>query len=75
MACSNVARLNKMIPIRLKPTLELLETAIKQVHSETLQPSQGMAMASLASAVVKVLESGIMEERLSRLEEAIKDTL
>jgi hypothetical protein len=65
---SRVARLNKLIPARLKPTLELLEEAIKQVHKGTLQPSQGTAMASLASAMIKVFESGVLEERLLKLE-------
>jgi hypothetical protein len=69
---SNAARLAKMIPARLRPTLDLLETAIQEVHKGTLQPQRGTAMASLASAMIKVFETGVLEERLLRLEVLIK---
>jgi len=72
---SKVARLNKMLPAQLRPTLDLLEQAMKEVHEDKLQPSKGTAIASLASALVKVLESGILEERLVKLEERLKEEI
>jgi hypothetical protein len=70
---SNVARLNKMIPTRLKPTLDLIEKAIKEVHEGELQPQKGTAMASLAGAMIKVFETGVLEERLLKLENLAKE--
>jgi hypothetical protein len=62
-----------MIPLRLRPTLDLIERAIQEVHEGKLEPRIGTSMASLASALVKVLESGILEERLSKLEALMED--
>lgn len=55
---SRAARLEKLMPSRLRPTFELLETAIKDVFAGRLDPRQASAMASLAGAMVKVIKAG-----------------
>jgi len=66
---SKRARADKLVPLRLRPILGLLEQGLIQVHSGQLDPRQAQAMASLAGAIVRVYESGVMEERISSLEE------
>ncbi len=65
---SRAARAGKLLPIRLRPVADALESAISEVHEGTLEPRQAQAMASLAGALVKVVTSGEMEERLRALE-------
>ncbi len=55
---SHAARLEKLLPSRLRPTLYRLEAAIKEVHEGRLNPSQATAMASLTGAMVKVIKAG-----------------
>ena len=55
-------------PGKTKPILDLLETAIRQTYDGSLDPKKAHAMASLAGAVVKVMEAGVFEERLLKLE-------
>lgn len=66
---SKKARLDAMLPGRLRPILELLEKSIEETHAGRLEAKKAQAIASLAGAVVRVLEAGILEERLLRLEE------
>lgn len=65
---SNVVRLRAVMPPRLVPVFDLLETAIAEVHEGKLQPRQAQAMGSLARAMVAVLTAGELEERVRRLE-------
>jgi len=58
-----------MLPLRLRPVLELLENALTEVHEGKLKPSEATAIASLAGAIVKTIEAGIFEQRLMELEE------
>jgi hypothetical protein len=46
----------------------MLELALVEVKDGRLKPSQAQAMASLAGALVRVVTSGEMEERLRDLE-------
>ena len=62
------ARAGKPLPIRLRPMADALEAAIGEVHRSELAPRNASAMASLAGALVKVVTSGKMEERLRALE-------
>lgn len=68
---SKKARADKLLPLRLRPILTLLEKAISEVHDGKLEPRQAQAMASLGGAIVKVLEAGYFEERLVELESRI----
>ena len=68
---SKKARADKLLPLRLRPILERLETALGEVHEGELDPRVGSAMASIANVVVKLYESGVMEERLQALEDRL----
>lgn len=67
---ANRARLSKLMPPRLVSVYEELEEALHQVHCGELDPRQATAMATIASAMVRVLTAGEIEERLRRLEQA-----
>ena len=56
---------------RLRPVLDLLANAIEETHKGTLQPARAQAMASLASALIKVTEFAELEARLSILEKRL----
>jgi molecular chaperone GrpE (heat shock protein) len=66
---ARIARLGKLVPPRLMSVYDALEEALGQVHDGQLDPRIAQAMSSLASAMVKVLTSGELEERVRRLEE------
>jgi len=67
---ARIARLGKLVPPRLIAVYDHLEEALGEVHRGELTPQQATAMAALAGAMVKVLVSGEIEERVRRLEEA-----
>ena len=71
-ATSRAARAQRLLPARLRPVADRLEQALKQVHDGELDPRLATAMASLAGALVRVLTSGEMEERLRALEAQVK---
>ena len=66
---SRAARAQKLLPSRLRPVATLLEKALQQVHDGALPPGVAQAMASLAGALVRVISSGELEERVRTLEE------
>jgi hypothetical protein len=66
---ARIARLGKLVPPRLVPVYDHLEEALGQVHKGELDPRVATAMAALAGAMVRVLTSGELEERVRRLEE------
>ena len=66
---ARAVRLGKMVPRRLMPIYDVLEEALGQVHKGDLTPQQATAMAALAGAMVKVLTSGELEQRVRQLEE------
>ena len=55
---SRVARLEKLMPSRLRPVFDVLEKAMQDVHDGSLDPRRATAMASLAGAMVKVAQAG-----------------
>ena len=69
-ATSRASRAGKLLPSRLRPVVALLEKALGEVHEGKLDPRVATAMASLAGALVRVYQSGEMEERLRVLEES-----
>jgi hypothetical protein len=70
---SRAVRAQRMLPPRLRPVFERLERAMDEVVEGTISPTRATALASLASASVRVLEAGEMEERLRRMETATGD--
>jgi len=65
---ARAARLGKLVPPRLMSVYDRLEEALCQVHQGELDPRIAQAMAALAGAMVRVLTSGELEERMRRLE-------
>ena len=65
-----LVRLRQATPARLRPVFNRLEQALEKVEDGTLTPAQAQAMAALARAMVAVLETGELEERLRELEAA-----
>lgn len=55
---SHTARLEKLLPSRLRPTFDRLDAAMKEVQEGRLDPRRATAMASLAGAMVKVIKAG-----------------
>ncbi len=66
---SRVARLDKLMPRRLRPVYDRLETALQDVHEGRLDIGRAKAMASLAGAMVRVLQAGELEELTRKLRE------
>ncbi len=58
---SHAARLEKLLPSRLRPTFDRLEAAMKEVHEGRLDPRQATAMTSVAGAMVKIIKAGEAE--------------
>lgn len=65
-------QLERRLPSRLKPVLEMLGKAMVETHEGTLNPSRAQAMASLASALIKLSEYAELEMRLSVIELNLK---
>ena len=55
---SSRARLEKLMPERLRPTFELFEKAVTEVYEGRLSPQRASAMASLAGTMVKIIKAG-----------------
>ena len=68
---ARAARLRGLVPPRLMPVYDILESALEEVHGGKLESKQAQAMASLARAMVAVLTSGELEERVRGLEDRI----
>ena len=66
---STAKRLAKLMPARLVPIWDQLETALAATLAGELAPRQATTAAALARALVAVLQAGELEERLRRLEE------
>ena len=69
---AKVVQLEKRLPARLRPVLDLLGESIKQVHRGEITPSQGQALAALASALCKVSELSEFEVRLLYIEKKLR---
>jgi hypothetical protein len=67
---SRANRLQRLVPASLKPTIAALILALEEVHSGTLEPKQGQAMAALAGAIARLYSVGVLEERIAVLEAA-----
>lgn len=65
---SNAARLRGLVPPRLVPIFDRLEATLTGVLDGSLDPRQATAAASVARALVAVLQAGELESRVRRLE-------
>ena len=69
---SRATRLSGLVPPRLMSVYDRLETALVEVHCGKLESKQATAMAAIARALVAVLTSGELEERLRNLETKVE---
>lgn len=69
-ATSTTAKMQRMLPPRLRAVFERLDTAMVDVVEGNLSTGRATALAALASASVRVLQAGEFEERLRTLEHA-----
>ena len=67
------ARLMGLVPPRLMPVYDRLESALEEVHTGMLESKQASAMAALARAMVAVLTSGELEERVRAIESQMEE--
>ncbi len=67
---SNVKRVQKRMPREVRDIVEIVEAAMGAVLKSTVTPSQGHALASLASVWVRLHELGEFTQRLDALEAA-----
>lgn len=70
-ATSNVAKLQRLLPTELQPTVEMLIQTMTAVRAGKVAPAVGTALASMANALIKVLDSGETSERLKAIEEKL----
>jgi hypothetical protein len=62
-------RLAKLMPLHLIPVFETLRGVLDDVVADRIEPKNAAAAASVARAMVTVLQHGEVEERLRKLEE------
>ena len=67
-AKSRARRLDRLVPATLRPVVALLLGALEEVHDGALAPNRATAMASLASAAIRVYEAAELEQRVEALE-------
>jgi hypothetical protein len=72
LAHTRANMLASRLPSRLQPLLDLLGQSIEEAHRGELKPAQGQAIASLASALVKVTEVAEFETRLLIVERTMR---
>ena len=63
------ARIQKLVPASLKPTLVALFAALEEVHRGDLDPKQAQAMAALAGAIARLYTTAELEQRVTELEQ------
>jgi hypothetical protein len=71
---SRAARMEKLMPIHLRPVYNLLAKAFVETYQGSLSPQQASALSSIAGTMVRVLTAGEMEARLRDLETAVNNT-
>src|SRR5947207_2388581 len=70
---ATAARAERLVLAILRPVLDGLVEVFGEVKAGTRDPKVATALASVASAIVKVYGAGTMEERLTDIERALQD--
>ena len=70
-ATSNAARLQRLLPTELQPTVEMLLKTMEAVRAGKVTPAVGTALASMTSALLKVLDASETADRLRAIEERL----
>ena len=63
-------RAEKLVPQVLRPVLHQLLSGLVQVSDGRMTPRTGTALASISTAIVRVYEAGLLEERVRDLEQS-----
>jgi hypothetical protein len=66
---ATAVRLRALVPPRLIPLFDRLETVMEELHDGSIEPKVATAMAGVARAMVAVCQAGELEARLRALEE------
>lgn len=61
-------QLERRLPDKLKPVLDILSTSIEDVKAGTMTPAQGSSIAALATSICRVTEMAEFEIRLKVFE-------
>lgn len=69
---ARVERLRRLMPEDLRDVFDVLKTALGEVHGGSLKPSQASAMATLATALCRVLEGSDLASRVADLEKKME---
>lgn len=72
---SNVARAEAKLPEGLRPIAQGLMEGFIEAHAGNLEPRVLTSMAASATALIKVAEFALLEERLMALEERFNERL
>lgn len=72
---SNAHRLETRMSPTLRPIVDLLKRAAREVYSKEITPSQATALASVATALVKTVESAELQVQLDVLEKRLTEEL
>ncbi len=67
------ARAEKLLPARLRPVIEELETAFYDACGDTLTSKTAKFIAPLARAIVTVYQAGVQEEALRDMQAQIAE--
>lgn len=71
-AKASASRAQKLMPGMLRPILSLLVGGMQQVYRGELEASRYTAMATGASAIVRLFQMAEVEERLQALEQQVQ---
>jgi len=69
---ARAVRAEKRLPGPLRVVGQILRETLQEVRDGELTPAQGNAMASIASAIIRVHESTDMEERMAQMEARVE---
>ena len=62
-----------MMPSELRPLANQLLESMESVLQGQITPQQGSALAALTNSLIRVIETGILETRLKRIEETVSN--
>ncbi|HVA88472.1 MAG TPA: hypothetical protein VNL71_01385 [Chloroflexota bacterium] len=65
---ATAARLGKRMPTTLRPVLDVLYGALEGVKDGEIEPKQGTALATIATAIARIYEAAEVDSRLTALE-------
>jgi len=68
---AHTARVQKLLPSTLTPVLALLLQVLEEARDGRIAPAQANAVATVASAIVKLYGSAVIEQQIESLQEQV----